>query len=89
MKLETGLDIELLGIVLTMVDYRVKSTALVVDELRRRFGKKVFAVEVRTNISLAEAPAFGQTVHQYKPYATGAKAYRLLAEEFLHLVGSR
>ncbi len=86
--LSTGREIELLGIVLTLVDYRVKATRLAVDELRQRFGKKVFAVEVRTNINLAEAPAYGQTIHQYKPYATGARAYRLLAEEFLHLVAS-
>ncbi len=65
-----------------------RSLGLVVDKIRRRFGEKVFAVEVRTNVSLAEAPAFGQTIYQYKPYATGAKAYRLLAEEFLHLAAA-
>ena len=55
--------------------------------MRRRFGRKVFVVEVRTNVSLSEAPAFGQTIFQYKPYATGARAYQLLAEEFLETVG--
>ncbi len=49
----------------------------------------MFAVEVRTNIQLAEAPAHGQTIYQYKPYATGARAYRLLAKEFLHRVKPR
>ncbi len=48
----------------------------------------VFAVEVRTNISLAEAPAHGQPIHRYKPWATGARAYRLLAEELLQRVAS-
>ncbi len=86
--LTTGFKAELLGIVLTIVDYRLQATRRTVDELRQRFGKKVCAVEVRTNVSLAEAPAFGQTIYQYKPYAAGARAYRLLAEEFLLLAQS-
>ncbi len=86
--LATGYKAELLGVVLTMVDYRLMATRRVVDDVRRQFGRKVFAMEVRTNVSLAEAPAFGQTIYQYKPYATGARAYRLLAEEFSHLAES-
>ncbi|MEM1180561.1 MAG: ParA family protein [Acidobacteriota bacterium] len=78
-----------LGAVLTSVDYRIRATRRRVREVRDRFGAKVFAVEIRTNISLAEAPAEGQTVFQFAPYATGAKAYRLLAEEFLSLLPAR
>ncbi len=81
--LSAGNRPELAGILLTMADYRLKSTRTIVGELRRRFGKQIFVVEVRTNVSLAEAPASGQTIFQYKPHATGAKAYQLLAEEFL------
>lgn len=78
-----GRPIRFLGIVLTMVDYRIRSTRDIVANLRMQFGKRIFAVEVRINVSLAEAPAYGQTIFEYKPHATGAKAYRLLAEEFL------
>ncbi len=84
--LSAGKQTRLLGILLTMADYRLKATRLIVDELRSRFGTKIFVVEVRINVSLAEAPAFGQTIFQYKPAATGAKAYQLLAEEFLDIV---
>ncbi len=87
--LSAGRRPELAGILLTMADYRLKATRAIVDRLRRRFGKQVFVVEVRTNVSLAEAPAFGQTIFQYKPYATGAKAYQLLAEELLSLIAAR
>lgn len=83
--LRGGQRTTLLGIVLTIVDYRLQTTRRVVDEVRERFGRRVLAVEVRTNVSLAEAPALGQTIFQYKPYATGAKAYKLLAEEVLDL----
>lgn len=81
-----GARSELLGILLTMADYRLRATREVGDLLRRRFGRQVFVVEVRTNVSLAEAPGQGQTIFQYKPRATGAKAYQLLAEEFLQAV---
>ncbi len=83
LSLHAGSKTRLLGIVLTLVDYRVRTTRLLVDRLRQRFDRSVFAVEVRTNISLAEAPAFGQNILQYKPRATGARAYRLLADELL------
>ena len=84
--LSAGKTTRLVGILLTIADYRLRATRDVVDELRSRLGKKIFVVEVRTNVSLAEAPAFGQTIFQYKPAATGARAYQLLAEEFLSLV---
>lgn len=77
-----------LGVLLTMVDYRNKATRHTVDQLRGEHGSLVFAIEVRINTRLAEAPATGQTIFQYDPGATGAEAYRLLAEEFLLRCGS-
>ena len=87
--LSAGTRTDLLGVLMTMADYRLKATRGVVDKIRQRFGKKAFVVEVRTNVSLAEAPAYGQTIFQYKPQATGAKAYQLLADEFLDAVALR
>ena len=76
-----------LGILLTMVDYRTKMTRRTVDRIRSEHGPLVFAIEVRINIRLAEAPEVGQTIFQYDPKATGAEAYRLLADEFLLRTG--
>jgi chromosome partitioning protein len=78
-----GRRIRFLGIVLTAVDYRVRTTRGILSRIRRRFGSQVFAVEIRTNFSLAEAPAYGKTVFGYRPNSTGARSYKLLAEEFL------
>ncbi|HEY8020552.1 MAG TPA: ParA family protein [Thermoanaerobaculia bacterium] len=75
--------IQLLGVLLTMVDYRTKATRVNVDLLRAEYGSLVFAIEIRVNTRLAEAPGCGQTIFQYDPSASGANAYRLLAEEFL------
>ena len=74
---------KLLGIVLTMVDYRAKATRQNVARMREEFGSDVFAVEIRTNTRLAEAPAAGQTIFEFDDSSTGADAYRLLAEEYL------
>lgn len=72
-----------LGILLTLVDYRTRATRQTVDRIREECGSLVFAVEIRINTRLAEAPAHGQTIFQLDPQATGARAYHLLAEELL------
>jgi chromosome partitioning protein len=72
-----------LGLLLTLVDYRSKATRRNVDEIRAEYGPLVFAIEIRVNTRLAEAPALGQTIFQYDSSATGARAYELMADEFL------
>ncbi len=78
-----GSRAELLGMLLTMADYRLKSTRKYVRAVRQHHGRAVFAVEVRLNVRLAEAPSHGQTIFQYDDTSTGAGAYRHLAEELL------
>lgn len=73
----------LAGILLTLVDYRSNETRRNVDLLRGSYASQVFAVEVRVNVRLAEAPAAAQSIFQYDPHCTGARAYRLAAREFL------
>lgn len=73
----------LLGILPTMVDYRTKLTRATLTEIRATFGSDVFAVEIRTNVKLAEAPAAGVTILAYDSGSSGAGAYRLAAEELL------
>lgn len=80
---DAGRRISPLGVLLTLVDYRTRSTRQNVDAVRAELGSQVFAVEIRVNVRLAEAPASGQTIFQYDAASTGARAYRLLAEEFL------
>jgi chromosome partitioning protein len=66
-----------------MVDYRTKLTRRLVDQIRADFGPLVFAIEVRINTRLAEAPEVGMSIFQHDAGSRGAEAYRLLAEEFL------
>jgi chromosome partitioning protein len=87
-SVRTGARARLVGLLLTMVDYRLKATRDNVEAIRRRFGRDVFAVEIRTNVRLAEAPGSGRPIFAYAPEATGARAYALLAEELLWRCGA-
>lgn len=73
-------------VLITLADYRSRATRTTVDRIRSRFGKRVFATEVRINTRLAEAPGFGQTVFEFDDRSTGAQAYEHLAEELEILV---
>ncbi len=83
LHLRFGKRTDLLGIVLTIVDYRTKTNRDNINLIRGQFGSAVFAIEIRTNIRLAEAPAEGMTIFEFDPGSAGAKAYRLLAAETL------
>jgi len=83
MSWDAGGRIQPLGVLLTMVDYRTKLTRRLVDQIRADYGPLVFAIEVRINTRLAEAPEEGLSIFQHDTRSRGAEAYRLLAEEFL------
>lgn len=71
----------LLGLVLTMVDYRLRVTREIVDLIRGHYRDQVFRTEIGVNVRLAEAPSFGQSIFAYDPTSTGADAYRRLTLE--------
>jgi chromosome partitioning protein len=77
--LNPGLAIE--GVLLTMYDERLQLSRRVAEEARDYFGDKVYCTNIRRNVSLAEAPSFGQPVISYKPVCTGAENYTCLAME--------
>jgi chromosome partitioning protein len=72
---------ELLGFVMTLVDYRNKTTATMVEALRHNWKDNVFKTEIRVNVKLAEAPQHGKSIFDYASDSTGAKSYKALAKE--------
>jgi len=50
------------------------------EELRRRFGKRVSPEVIRRDLTLKEAASFGQPIIEYSPTSIGAKDYGALAE---------
>ncbi len=79
------LDIE--GILLTMLDGRTNLGLQVVDQVKRRFKNKVYAVTIPRNVRLGEAPSHGLPIHLYDSRSAGAEAYRALAKEVLERNG--
>lgn len=75
------LDFE--GIVLTMFDGRTNLSKQVAEEVRGYFQDLVYQTVVPRNVRLSEAPSHGLPIGRYAPDSAGAKAYRLLAEEFI------
>lgn len=55
----------------------------IIQDLRNRFGDKVYKTVIRENIRLAEAPSFGQPITLYAKKSTGAEDYRNLAAEII------
>lgn len=80
-RMNPTLDIE--GIVITMYDSRNNLSRDVISNVKSYFPNKTFNTMIPRNIRLAEAPSHGMSVLRYAPEATGAEAYRLLAEEII------
>lgn len=79
--LNTALQVE--GIVLTMFDSRTNLSAMVVDEVKKYFGTKVYNALIPRSVRLAEAPSFGMSIFQYDAKSAGALAYEKLAAEII------
>ena len=76
-------DLKILGAVLTLHDKRNRLDRMVVKHIRRNFPGYVFDAVIPRNVSLAEAPSFGQSILQYNSNSEGARAYRQLAQELI------
>jgi chromosome partitioning protein len=76
-------DIEIEGILPTLVDSRTVHAKEAIEILEENFGDRVFASRIRKTIRFAEAPVKGMSVLKYDPDGTAAHAYRQLAKEVL------
>jgi len=76
-------DLNIRGLVLTMVDKRNSLTDQVANDIKRFFGKKVYKTTIPRNVRVSEAPSFGKPALIYDIKCKGSKAYLHLAKEFL------
>ncbi|MDP9228816.1 MAG: AAA family ATPase [Actinomycetota bacterium] len=76
-------DIEIEGILPTMLDSRTVHAKEAVEILEENFGDLVFQSRIRKAIKFAEAPVRGTSVLKYDPKGSAAKYYRALAKEVL------
>jgi len=76
-------DVEIEGILPTLVDLRTLHAKEAIELLEENFGDRVFASRIRKTVRFAEAPVQGMSVLKYEPDGLAAHAYRQLAKEVL------
>jgi chromosome partitioning protein len=76
-------DVEIEGILPTMLDSRTVHAKEAVEILEENFGELVFKSRIKKAIKFAEAPVKGSSVLKYDPDGNAAQYYRDLAEEVL------
>lgn len=75
------------GIVMTMVDNRTNLARNTIKDVRSRYGKlvHVFSNEIPYAVRAAEVPGKGQSIFAYDPNGKVAKAYEGLTKEVINL----
>jgi chromosome partitioning protein len=76
-------DVEIEGILPTMLDSRTVHAKEAVEILEENFGELVFKSRIRKTVKFAEAPVRGASVLKYDPDGNAAGYYRDLAREVL------
>jgi len=78
-------DLEWLGVVMNIADMRLVHSREALNQLRERFGEKVFDSVIRASIRYAESAERGLSILDYRP-ELGAD-YLALADELLGRLG--
>jgi chromosome partitioning protein len=76
-------DVQIEGILPTLVDTRTVHAKEAIELLEENFGDRVFASRITKTVRFAEAPVKGMSVLKYDPDGKAAYAYRQLAREVL------
>jgi chromosome partitioning protein len=76
-------DVDIEGILPTLVDSRTIHAKEAIEILEENFGDRVFASRIKKTVRFAEAPVRGMSVLKYDPDGMAAQSYRDLAKEVL------
>lgn len=76
-------NLELLGVLVTLVDKRTTLSKDVEAHIREVFGSKAFTTTISRSVRLEESPAHKESIHTFAPTSSGAEEYMNLAEEVL------
>jgi chromosome partitioning protein len=76
-------DVEIEGILPTLMDTRTVHAKEAIEILEENFGDRVFASRIKKTVRFAEAPVKGMSVLRYEPDGMAAQSYRELAKEVL------
>ena len=85
-NLNPNLDIE--GVLLTMLDNRTNLGLEVVEEIKSYFKERVYDTIIPRLVRLSEAPSHGKPIIAYDPHSRGTEAYLNLAKEVIDRNGN-
>ena len=78
-------NLEIEGILLTMFDSRLRLSKQVKEDVKKHFGSMVFQSIIPRNVSLGEAPSYGESIIEYNATSKGSKSYIKFAQEIINL----
>jgi chromosome partitioning protein len=81
-------DLDIEGVLLTMLDGRTLLGLEVVEDVRKFFKEKVFDTIIPRLVRLVEAPSHGKPILEYDPKSKGTEAYINLAKEVINRNGN-
>ncbi len=76
-------DLAIIGLLRVMFDPRITLQQQVSEQLKTRFGDKVFNTVIPRNVRLAEAPSYGVPGVVFDPNSKGALAFVAFAQEMV------
>lgn len=83
-KKKANPDLNIMGIVFTMLDKRLLASNEIMREIKRTFDSKVlFKTEIPRNVKISEAQSHGEPIYYYDKTSKGADAYKRLTKEIL------
>jgi chromosome partitioning protein len=82
-------ELNLLGVLVTLVDRRTVLSKDVEDHIRKVFGDKAFKTTITRSVRLEEAPAHKKSIFAYAPRSSGSEEYDQLSKEVLKRVQKR
>ena len=77
-------DLNVLGILLTKYNGRTilaREVSEMAENIARQIGTKVFQTQIRASVSVAEAPAHGESIFDYAPQSNPSQDYKKFVEE--------
>jgi chromosome partitioning protein len=79
-------NLQVLGVVITLLDKRTTLARDIQDQIKSVFGDKVFNTVISKSVRLEESPAYKETIFTFAPNSTGAAEYSNLCEEVMRRV---
>ena len=80
-------DLDVIGILITLFDARIKMNHQMVEQIKDYFVNKVFDGLIHNTAKLCESPIHKKPIHVFAPKSQGAKDYHAVADEILLRLG--